>query len=438
MDCTVQIISRDIIRPSAPTPDHLKTHKLSILDQLAAPVYISLVFFYHRNSSNHDPAAVCRRLRQSLSKTLAVFYPLAGKIDPENFAVDCDDTGAEFVEARAGARLADLLRDPQMEILQKLLPIDPLGGVYAGDGPIVAVQVNFFDCGGMAVAACAAHKVVDNDSLLDFLTTWAAICRGGEAPESRRKFGAVARHFPARDLSDHDISPALFLADDSLVTKRFIFDKDKISFLRNSARSETVKDPTRVESLSAFVWKHFLDKKLSIPPPLDCGGRETAFNGVHVVNIRSRADPSLQFNEAFGNACFLTQAVGGAAAGDGDAPPQLFDLAARLRRAIRKVDAEYVSETETRFLAEMEELSQAVESGEVEGVLFSSWCRFPVYEVDYGWGIPDWVCTTVLLLRNLAILMNSRSGEEIELWINLPPAEVDSFAGDFLRIGSAN
>uniref|UniRef100_A0A6N2KB76 Uncharacterized protein n=1 Tax=Salix viminalis TaxID=40686 RepID=A0A6N2KB76_SALVM len=32
----IQIISKEIIKPSAPTPHHLRTYKLSAVDQLAA------------------------------------------------------------------------------------------------------------------------------------------------------------------------------------------------------------------------------------------------------------------------------------------------------------------------------------------------------------------------------------------------------------------
>ena len=42
----VEIISSESIKPSSPTPKHLKTHKLSLLDQFIPSIYIPMVLFY--------------------------------------------------------------------------------------------------------------------------------------------------------------------------------------------------------------------------------------------------------------------------------------------------------------------------------------------------------------------------------------------------------
>ncbi|KAL9431673.1 hypothetical protein AB3S75_026800 [Citrus x aurantiifolia] len=42
----LDIISKEIIKPSSPTPLQLKTHKLSLLDQLAPDIYTSFLLFY--------------------------------------------------------------------------------------------------------------------------------------------------------------------------------------------------------------------------------------------------------------------------------------------------------------------------------------------------------------------------------------------------------
>ncbi|KAK6140380.1 hypothetical protein DH2020_025875 [Rehmannia glutinosa] len=262
---------KELIKPSSPTPNHLKNLKLSLLDQLAPPVYISLIFFYEANelkglidgSTNH--AQICQQLKQSLSNTLTLFYPLAGKIDPDNFTIDCNDNGVEFIEARAQARLEDILHDPKLDQFQQYLPVDPLGGIYKGDGTLFMLQINFFECGGIAIGACISHTVADGSSLVDFMNAWASTCRGKTL--------------------------------NLLVTKKFVFDKKKLSALKqeatgwfpNAGSSDYVKDPTRVEVVSAFIWKHFLEKKL-----LDNNKSFAA----HAVNTRSRASSSLQLEHA--------------------------------------------------------------------------------------------------------------------------------------------
>ncbi|KAK4414286.1 (13S,14R)-1,13-dihydroxy-N-methylcanadine 13-O-acetyltransferase AT1 [Sesamum alatum] len=140
MECygSVQVISKELIKSSSSTPQHLRNLKLSLLDQLSPPVYIPIIFFYEADelrglSSNTDRAQLCRNLKQSLSDTLTAFYPLAGKIDPENVAVCCDDTGVEFIEAHANAHLRDVVQEPELDRFQKYLPVELLEGIHSGE-----------------------------------------------------------------------------------------------------------------------------------------------------------------------------------------------------------------------------------------------------------------------------------------------------------------
>ncbi|PIN14079.1 Vinorine synthase [Handroanthus impetiginosus] len=423
----VQIISKELIKPSSPAPDHLKTLKLSLLDQLSPPVYISLIFFYEADelkcTTGHTQ--ISQHLKQSLSKTLTLFYPLAGKIDTVNFTVDCDDNGVEFIEARAHSRLRDVTKDLQLDQLRQYLPVDPLGGIYVSEGTPFMVQVNFFDCGGIAVAACVSHLIADGWSLVEFMNAWAATCRG-EKSKFTPEFGVLARYLPARDLSGSNISPTLLMGNEKLVTKRFVFDKEKLEALKEAATHEVpgadiVKNPTRVEVVSAFIWKHFKESKA-----------KKNITAAHIVNIRSRASPSLQLENALGKAYFVTTA-------SNEGSVSIPQLMSKLRRAIRTIDDEYIREThsEYRYLSDISKYVDVLLDGE-ELILFSSWCRFPMYEVDFGWGVPSRVCTTALLLNNCVILMSTRSGDGIEAWINLLPDDIESFENKFKAIGKTS
>ncbi|RVW93264.1 Pelargonidin 3-O-(6-caffeoylglucoside) 5-O-(6-O-malonylglucoside) 4'''-malonyltransferase [Vitis vinifera] len=78
----VQRLSTKLIKPSSPTPSHLRTLKLSPIDQLfthtAKP---STSYYYSADSSSSRSEDVERRTRleTSLSETLTRFYPLAGR-----------------------------------------------------------------------------------------------------------------------------------------------------------------------------------------------------------------------------------------------------------------------------------------------------------------------------------------------------------------------
>ncbi|KAI3925844.1 hypothetical protein MKW92_019325, partial [Papaver armeniacum] len=98
----VQVISKEFIKPSTPTPPHLGNFKLSLIDQLLPPVYVPIVVFYPANdgheSNNNDECSKANMLKKSLSETLTRYYPLAGRIR-DNILVECNDEGVDYIEA---------------------------------------------------------------------------------------------------------------------------------------------------------------------------------------------------------------------------------------------------------------------------------------------------------------------------------------------------
>lgn len=78
---TVLHISKETIKPSAPTPHHLWNLKLSY-DQLAPRIYVHLVLFY--NNAEFNSLVKSHSLKGSLAKTLTLFYPLAGKLNEDS------------------------------------------------------------------------------------------------------------------------------------------------------------------------------------------------------------------------------------------------------------------------------------------------------------------------------------------------------------------
>ncbi|CAN0896362.1 Stemmadenine O-acetyltransferase [Linum grandiflorum] len=96
-----------MIKPSSQTPTHLKTHKLSLFDQFASPIYVPILFFYPRQEPVHHNNTI---LKTSLSSALTKFYPLAGTIRGEE--VDCNDKGVVFLQARIDLKLVEMLEVP--------------------------------------------------------------------------------------------------------------------------------------------------------------------------------------------------------------------------------------------------------------------------------------------------------------------------------------
>ncbi|KAF8399851.1 hypothetical protein HHK36_015722 [Tetracentron sinense] len=414
----VEIVSRETIKPSSPTPHHLSHFQLSFLDQLAPPVYVPIILFYSANTEN---AERCDRLKKSLSTTLTRFYPAAGKIK-NSISVDCNDDGADYFLAQVSCQLSDVLGQPKADVLKQFLPCEPYT-TWTGSGAdvVLAVQLNVFDCGGLAIGVCISHKIADAASLATFVGTWSAIARG--ATEIVGPRFDLASLFPPRDLSG--FMPTTGITKDKIVTKRFVFDASKIAALRAKAATGTcVECPTRVEALSAFIWRRFLalftDERKA--------GTENMHVLVHAVNLRGRMDPPLP-QHSFGNVWRPTTFP----LGESDHKDSRHGFEGLVRDAIRKIDGEYVrklQEGDEYYMKNILKMSQRFSKGEVVTLGFSSWCRFPFYHVDFGWGKPTWVCTTTLPFKNVVIFMDTKSGDGIEAWVNMLEEDMAEFERD--------
>ncbi|KAE9610494.1 putative vinorine synthase [Lupinus albus] len=62
--------------------------------------------------------------------------------------------------------------------------------------------------------------------------------------------------------------------------------------------------------------------------------------------------------------------------------------------------------------------------------VFTSWCRYPMYEVDFGWEKPIWVTTSHCPMQNMIVLMDTRDGKGIEALVNLEDKDMIMFEGN--------
>lgn len=138
---------------------------------MAITIYIPLIHFYLNTS--HSKVERCEHLTESLAKTLTHLYPLAGRIKG-NAAVECNDDGTEFVKARVNCSLSEILENPDANMLELFLPAEILS-TEAGTGPLLLVQVNMFECGGIAIGFSISHKIADPSTLCSFINCWAKL-----------------------------------------------------------------------------------------------------------------------------------------------------------------------------------------------------------------------------------------------------------------------
>lgn len=62
---------------------------------------------------------------------------------------------------------------------------------------------------------------------------------------------------------------------------------------------------------------------------------------------------------------------------------------------------------------------------------FISLCRFPLYEVDFGWGtLATWVGSPALTFNNLVVFMDAESGGGIKAYNNMKQKDLAKIEGD--------
>ncbi|PWA51644.1 HXXXD-type acyl-transferase family protein [Artemisia annua] len=125
----IRVMSIQNVKPDRPTPDALRSYKLSAFDQINAPSYVPFIFFYPNNSNGNTNIndIILQRsklLKQSMSETLTKFYPFAGKYT-NDIHIDCNDEGVYYVETQVDGDLSSFIAKPDYKLIPSLLPVPP-------------------------------------------------------------------------------------------------------------------------------------------------------------------------------------------------------------------------------------------------------------------------------------------------------------------------
>jgi shikimate O-hydroxycinnamoyltransferase len=137
----------EYIKPSSPTPpNRLKTHKHS-LDQFVPNVYVPIILFYPMNqSTDHSVDDIVSQrsqlLKQSLSETLARFYPFARKVKDSSLSIDCNDEGVYYTEASVNCHLVECLNQPNTALFYRFLRGEALGKELTAGDHVAMIQVS--------------------------------------------------------------------------------------------------------------------------------------------------------------------------------------------------------------------------------------------------------------------------------------------------------
>ena len=255
-------------------------------------------------------SSVIDHLKTSLSRTLEIFYPLAGrlvKVENEDnktasFFLDCNNLGVHFVHAVADdITVADILEPIYVpDIVYSFFLMNGVLNYQGISNPLLAVQVTEL-VDGIFIGCTWNHSVMDGNSFWNFFNSWSRISRGNTDSTSQFPLPIFQRCFfdGIIDFPIHIPFHELLLPNERFIPpplkqRIFHFSKKKVAQLKAIANAEM--DTHNISSLQAVMghlWR-------SVVRSRHCSNNQEVHYHL-VVGTRQRIQPPLP-EEYFGNA----------------------------------------------------------------------------------------------------------------------------------------
>ncbi|KAL1533096.1 amino-acid N-acetyltransferase [Salvia divinorum] len=385
------MISVERIKPSSPTPHHLRTYNISLLDQLMPCAYVTLVLYFF--SDGDDNGNRVQHLKESLSQTLVTFYPFAGVIR-DALSADCNDQGLPLYVIKVNAQMRDFLQNPNVELINKFFPgeygecgRDKLPG--PGDSTML-IQLNCFECGGISTSIVFCHSIADLVSISTFLRCWASYARGLEFDHVSPLICAAQSSFPQKPSLPETLVPfnniLKYSSPAKFVTRRYIFDASVLSILKAQlVSSSTGATPSRVDVVTAVIWKCFMEAVAE-----ESAGKDPKpYVMAHAVNMRRRAAPPF-LEDSFGNFVWTPVVVC-----NNPQEKKLTELVWEVKKGVANIDGKFVRRLGSDGLFEFLEGLRKEMPQQAKLLGITSWSNMGLCEVDFGWGKPVWLSGSV-------------------------------------------
>ncbi|PIA45899.1 hypothetical protein AQUCO_01600269v1 [Aquilegia coerulea] len=415
----VTVEDSTIIQPFEETPKHILW--TSNVDQLFRVHIPSVYFFKPDGSSNFFDADL---LRGALSKVLVPFYPVAGRLKKDRngrLEIECNGEGALFVEAYTESNIVDLGDfEPSMELMQLIPSLGKGQDIFSS--PLMLLQVTYFNCGGVSLGVAAQHTVLDGIAGTQFINSWARVARGLDIKIppfiNRTLLRAQQPPTPSFPHIEHQPPPAVLkssnqkLETSPISAATFKITRDHINSLKAKCNNEF--DPivkfSSYEVLAGHVWR-CASKARNLE-----NDQETSVS--IVVDGRTRLNPPLPF-QYLGNALF--HVTPRTTSGDIVSKP-LVHAVKKVHDTLGRADNEYLRSA-LDYLELQPDLSSLVRSSHTFGcpnLGFTSWCRMPLHDADFGWGKPVYMGPGSIMHEGLAyVLPNPSNDGNLSLIISL-------------------
>ncbi|KAJ1396859.1 Transferase [Sesbania bispinosa] len=378
----VNFSRKSVVKAANPLPKPFSI-TLTNLDLLSGRFPVTYLYFYRRPKLGNFNAFV-EALKSSLAQILSYYYPFSGQIvqnpktsEPE---IICDNNGALVIEANLNTPLKNLDFYNLNETLQeKIVSVQP-------DFPL-QIQVTEFTCGGISIAFTFDHALGDASSFGKFIASWCEIAQNKPLsclPDHSRHLCARSppKYQPSLDQTfiKCTMEEIQNMQMNRISLKRlYHINASSINMLQRLASVNGTKR-TKIEAFSAYVWRIMIGtidqshKKCKMGWLVD--GRERMGRGKNSMSNYIGNVLSLAFAEA--SIQELKEA-------------SLSDTGNIVHEAISKVSNEahfldLIDWIESHRPGLM--LAKAVLGQDGPALVVSSGQRFPVTEVDFGFGSP--------------------------------------------------
>ncbi|KAI3444046.1 hypothetical protein Pfo_000711 [Paulownia fortunei] len=367
----VTLKATDIVRPAEPTLNEVMY--LNSCDQIKDITHTPTIYFY-KHSTKLEAENVVSILKDSLSKALSLFYPLAGRLNwaaegGSRVELHCNGKGVPIFEAESEAAVEDFGDFTPTTAIQALIP-----------------SLTRFRCGGVSVGLGISHVMADGPSALHFVDEWTKFARGAGPvvpPFLDRK--VLETEKPLNFKFDPSVlrpPPTLTGQEDSLEQRKkpisvafLSLSKLQIEKLRNKANLDFDKENSgrgysRFEAVAAHIWRCTSKARGHIAE------QQTSLH--FVADFRNKMKPALPRNY-FGNALIRVEASDNS----GSLLSNSIGMASgRIREAVEKV----TDDTVRAYLDYLKELPDVADFYGNPNLAIISWTALPLYGADFGWG----------------------------------------------------
>lgn len=398
----VSVKATHIVRPAEAGPNEVMY--INPCDQIKDITHTPTIYFYNHSATLEavNPVSI---LKESLSKALSLFYPLAGRLNwaeegGSRVELHCNGKGVPIFEAESEAAVEDFGDFTPTQSIQPLIPsVDyttPIDQI-----PLIIVQLTRFRCGGLSLGLGISHVMADGPSALHFINEWAKFARGiGPAvpPFLDRKI--VETDKPLSFKFDPAVlrpPPTLIGQEDSLEQRKkpiaaayLSLSKLQIEKLRNEANLDFGKLEggggrgfSRFEAVAAHIWRCTSKARGHVAE------QQTSLH--FVADFRNKMQPPLPKNY-FGNALIRVEATDTS----GSLLTNSIGAASRkIREAVEKVSdggvrgyLDYLKK-----LGDVGRFRSLDNNGRPKGDFYGnpnlaiiSWTGLPLFGTDFGWG----------------------------------------------------